>query len=75
MIRRCKEIIAACFEGDVTMSKVTLWLLAAACLSAGVVYGLKKAPWTHGVTIGCNNGNQGNCVYGNTGDGEDEEEK
>jgi len=45
------------FEGDITLSKATLWLACAVCLLAGIVYGLRKAPWTHGVMIGSNNGN------------------
>ncbi len=45
------------FEGEVTLPKITLWLACAVCLLAGVVYGLRKAPWTHGVMIGSNNGN------------------
>lgn len=47
-----------CFEGEVTMPKVTFWLAAAVCLLAGVVYGLLKAPMTAGYHkyVGCNNG-------------------
>ena len=45
-----------CFEGEVTMPKVTFWLAAAVCLLAGVVYGLLKAPMTAGYHkyVGCN---------------------
>lgn len=69
------------FEGEVTLPKVTLWLACAVCLLGGIVYGLRKAPWTHGVTIASNNGsnNSGNgngnssgCEE-NAGDGEEEE--
>lgn len=55
------------FIGDVTLPKVTLWLACSACLLAGIVYGLKKAPWTHGVTIGSNNGNNNGNNSGNSG--------
>lgn len=48
------------FEGEVTLPKTTLWLVCAVCLLGGIVYGLRKAPWTHGVTIGSYNGNCGN---------------
>ena len=55
------------FKGDVTLPKVTLWLACSVCLLAGIVYGLKKAPWTHGVTIGSNNGNNNGNNSGNSG--------
>ena len=42
-----------------------LWLIGAVCLLVGIIYGLKKAPWTHGVMIGSNNGS--NHQYNNTG--------
>ena len=53
------------FRGEVTMKKTDLWLIGAVCLLAGIVYGLKKAPWTHGVMIGSNNGNQENVGNNN----------
>lgn len=53
------------FQGEVTLSKVTLWLACSVCLLAGIVYGLRKAPWTHGVTIGSNNGNNSGNYGGN----------
>ncbi len=62
------------FEGDITLPKVTLWLACTVCLFAGIVYGLKKAPWTHGVTIASNNGNNNGNNSGNgLNDGTDEE--
>lgn len=45
------------FKGDLTLKKMDLWLIGAVCLLAGIVYGLMKAPMTHGVMIGSNNGN------------------
>ena len=60
------------FHGEVTIQKRELWLIAACCLLAGALYGLKKAPWTHGVTIGSNNGNNNN---GNSAHLKSEQEK
>lgn len=62
------------FEGDVTLPKVTLWLACTVCLLAGIVYGLRKAPWTHGVTIGSNNGNNSGNYGGSGSTAADEEE-
>ena len=45
------------FEGEVTLPKVTLWLAGLLCLMIGIVEGLKKAPFTHGMQFGCNCGN------------------
>ncbi len=61
---KIKELINKLFHGEVTITKRELWLIGLICLLAGVVYGLVRAPWTHGVTIGSHNGN--NC--GNTTD-------
>jgi len=82
MIARMKEkwetMQEKWFEGDITLPKVTLWLACIACLFAGIVYGLRKAPWTHGVTIGSNNGNNsgyfGGRGLGDAGEEEDQEE-
>lgn len=56
----CKKL----FDGELTIKKRELWLIGAVCLLVGIVYGLRKAPWTHGVTIGSNNGNQQDCTFG-----------
>lgn len=56
----CKKL----FDGELTIKKRELWLIGAVCLLVGIVYGLKKAPWTHGVTIGSNNGNNKDCNFG-----------
>lgn len=74
------------FEGEVTVPKATLWLACSVCMLAGIVYGLRKAPWTHGVTIASHNGNNNGNNSGNgnmngeedTGEdtaGDEEEEK
>ena len=55
--RTCKKL----FEGELTIKKSELWLIGLVCLLFGIVYGLKKAPWTHGVSIASNNGNQSGC--------------
>lgn len=52
MTETCKKL----FTGDITLKKRELWLIGGLCLFAGVLYGIKKAPWTHGV-IASHNGN------------------
>ena len=69
---KLKNLAKKCFEGDLTMPKVIFWLIGIVCVLAGIVYGLCVAPLTHGVTIGCNNGNTyDKCIWGF----EDKEEK
>lgn len=51
-----------CFEGEVTVLKTELWLLIMLFFLMGILYGLRKAPLTHGVRIGCNNGNSFGCA-------------
>ena len=59
-----QKLTKRCFEGEVTVSKVNLWLAMTACLLFGIVYGLRKAPMTHGVMIGSYNGNAfGGCRH------------
>lgn len=58
-----KKLARQCFEGDVAMPKIMFWMAGTICLLAGMVIGLTSAPMTHGVRIGCNNGNNN----GNTG--------
>lgn len=65
MKEKCTALCEKWFRGDVTLPKVTLWLACSTCLLAGIVYGIKKAPWTHGVTIGSNNGNNNGNDNGN----------
>lgn len=50
------------FGGELTMAKIDFWLVVMLVFTVGVLYGLFKAPWTHGVnmTIGSNNGNNVN---------------
>lgn len=62
------------FHGELTLKKTDLWLIGAVCLLAGIVYGLIKAPWTHGVTIASNNGNQENVGNNNNKDSLTEKE-
>ena len=65
---KCRKLREACFEGEVTMTKATLWMIAAICLLAGIIHGLRMAPMTHGVMIGCGNGNGSGSGNGlNTG--------
>ncbi len=68
-----KELAEKCFAGEVTLPKVTLWLIGAVCLMGGIVCGLNAAPMTHGVWIGSNNGNHnGNNNGNNNGNGNDQ---
>ena len=76
MKEKLKEITERCFEGDLTLPKVTIWLIGAVCLLGGIVYGLKTAPMTHGMMIGSNNGNNNNGNrYGCSCKAEDEKEE
>ena len=52
-----REKITNMFTGDYTISRREFWIIVAACTLLGIVVGLFKAPFTHGVTIGSNNGN------------------
>ncbi|MCM1119688.1 MAG: hypothetical protein NC543_10050 [bacterium] len=62
---KVKELVKHCFEGEVTLPRTTVWLIGAACLLLGIVYGLKTAPMTHGMMIGSNNGNNNGNNSGN----------
>lgn len=62
---KLKEWVKNCFEGEVTLPRTTVWLIGAACLLLGIVYGLKTAPMTHGMMIGSNNGNNNGNNSGN----------
>lgn len=76
MKEKLKEITERCFEGDLTLPKVTIWLIGAVCLLGGIVYGLKTAPMTHGMMIRSNNGNNNNGNgYGCSCKAEDEKEE
>ena len=76
MKEKLKEIKEKCFEGELTLPKVTIWLIGAVCLLGGIVYGLKTAPMTHGMMIGSNNGNNNNGNgYGCSCKAEDEKEE
>nr|WP_296457103.1 hypothetical protein [uncultured Acetatifactor sp.] len=63
---RCRRLKEICFDGEVTMTKATLWMIAGLCLLAGIVRGLRMAPMTHGVMIGCGNGNGSGCGNGDS---------
>lgn len=52
-----KELGDRWFEGELTVPKTELWLVLISCFLMGMLYGLKKAPMTHGVMICGNNGN------------------
>ncbi len=71
--KKLRELGDKWFEGELTVPKTELWLVLIACFLMGILYGLKKAPMTHGVMIGSNNGNNnGNgssagCCMGHKG--------
>lgn len=73
--KKLEKIAHRCFDGDLTMPKTNFWLIGAVCVLAGIVYGLCMAPLTHGVTIGSNNGNSRNCVWGEPGAAKKDEEE
>ena len=60
-----RKKVEALFEGEVLIPRKELWLIALSCLLFGIVYGLLKAPMTHGIKIASDNGNNNN---GSTGD-------
>ena len=72
MKEKWKEMWVKCFEGELTLPKVMIWLIGAVCLLWGIVYGLKTAPRTHGVMIGSNNGNNNGNGCGCSCNEEDE---
>lgn len=63
IVMTLKKLTKRCFEGEMTMPKVNFWMAGTICFLAGIVLGLLSAPMTHGIRIGCNNGNNS----GNTG--------
>lgn len=52
------------FEGDVTIPRVTFWMVCIMWWLAGIIHGFLAAPMTHGVMIACNNGNSENHYEG-----------
>lgn len=58
---KCRKWKEICFDGEVTLAKTSLWMIAGLCLLAGIIRGLRMAPMTHGVIIGCGNGNGSGC--------------
>lgn len=52
-----KAKVRELMDGEVTFSKVDFCLIGLSCLMAGICIGLLTAPYTHGITIGSNNGN------------------
>ena len=69
---KLRKLAERCFVGELTVPKAILWLAGINCVLAGIVYGLCIAPLTHGVTIGCNNGNSD--IYSWDEDEQEEEE-
>lgn len=75
---KMKELYHKMFDGEVTFDKSTFWLIASVFFLTGVLYGLLKAPMTHGVNIslGSHNGsNNGSNNHDNTGNGLTHDEK
>lgn len=60
---KMKELYHRMFDGEITLDKSSFWLVAAVIFMMGVLYGLLKAPMTHGINIACGN-NNGNHNYG-----------
>lgn len=77
---KCKQLYHKMFDGEITLDKSTFWLVASVIFMLGMLYGLLKAPLTHGVTISCgnNNGNNNQGVTagnGRIGDVDENEEE
>ncbi len=51
----CKKI-SELLKGEMLISKREFIMALALCLFAGITFGLLKAPYTHGVKIGSDNG-------------------
>lgn len=68
---KMKELYHKMFDGEITLDKSSFWLIAAVIFMMGMLYGLLKAPMTHGINITCGNNNGNN--YGPDFD-EDEED-
>ena len=52
-----KEKMELLFDGEITLLKTDFWLAALVIFLLGVLYGLMKAPLTHGITVSCGNNN------------------
>ena len=52
-----KEKMELLFDGEITLLKTDFWLAALVIFLLGVLYGLMKAPLTHGITVSCDNNN------------------
>ena len=66
MQEKGKALCEKLFLGEIKISKRELWLISLVCLFGGIAYGLLKAPFTHGVTIGSHNGNDNGNKRGNS---------
>ncbi|MBO5166342.1 MAG: hypothetical protein IJX66_04460 [Lachnospiraceae bacterium] len=73
-MEKVKEVAKNLFCGETIVNKRDLWFIGAICFLGGIVYGLVTAPWTHGVTIGSNNGNGCSCCCDDECDCECDEE-
>ena len=62
--KKMEALSTKLFEGEVTFDKTTLWLVGLIIFLLGVLYGLLKAPMTHGINIKCGN-NNGNTMLPN----------
>ena len=60
-MKEWKEKTADIMKGELTLTRLDFFLITAIMLLAGICLGLLTAPYTHGVSIGSNNGN----TYGN----------
>ena len=52
-----KEKMELLFDGEITLLKTDFWLAALVIFLLGVLYGLMKAPLTHGIRVSCGNNN------------------
>lgn len=70
-----KAKVRELLDGEVTFTKVDFCLIGLSCLMAGICIGLLTAPYTHGITIGSNNGNTNNNNYDGSAADEEQEGK
>ena len=62
-----KQKAADLTRGELTLTRMDFILIGAILLLAGICIGLLTAPFTHGISLFSNNGNNNGNKCGNTG--------
>ena len=73
-INELKGKISDVMKGDLTLTKLDFFLIAAIMLLAGICIGFLAAPLTHGVSVLSNNGSNNGNNNGNNSAGHAEDE-